>query len=99
MEWPGVENIPKSILKSYRVGECPFPIMNAIILGECTLYSNVGDPKQPPLTVLGLPIRQVMYGLAASLMSQNKKFVTEYYRSDNPPWKYQPQCRTCVWQV
>ena len=90
MEWPGVENIPKSILKSYRVGECPFPIMNAIVLGECTLYSNVGDPEQPPLTVLGLPIRQVMYGLAASLMSQDKKCVTEYYRSDNPPWKYQP---------
>ena len=92
MEWSGVEHIPKSILESYRVGvgDYPLPIMNAIVLGECTLYPNVGDPKQPPLTVLGLPIRQVMYGLAASWMSPNKKCVTEYYRSDNPPWQYQP---------
>ena len=90
MEWFGVENIPKSILESYRVGDYPLPIMNAMVLGECTLYPNVGDPEQPPLTVLGLPIRQVMYGLAASLMSQDKKCVTEYYRSDNPPWQYQP---------
>ena len=90
MKWPGVENIPKCVIESCRVGEYPFLIINAIVLGECTLYQNVGDAQQPPLTVLGLPIRQVMYGLAASLMSPNKKCVTEYYRSDNPPWKYQP---------
>ena len=66
-------------------------IIDAIAFGECTLEHTVGDPKQSSVHTLGLPIRQVMYGLVSSLMSHRlRRCITEYYRSESPPWEYKP---------
>ena len=87
----GVGSLPQPILQRYRVGDCPVIIINAIALGECTLDQIVGDPEQSPVHMLGLPIRQVMYGLVSSLMSRRlRRCITEYYRSESPPLEYKP---------
>lgn len=74
-------DLPIPILERYRNGTFPVLGMNAITLGKCVLEQFVGDQEQPPFTALGLPVRQVIYGLLSTLM--NRKEIEEYHRATN----------------
>lgn len=64
-------DLPVHILQKYRSGTFPVLIIDAMTLGQCLLEQLVGDQEQPPYSMLGLPVRQLMYGLASSLMKQD----------------------------
>ena len=70
--------------------------MNAICIGKCTLDPNIRDPDQPPIPLLGRPVRQMMYGFAMPLMSaSHRRCITEYHRNEKVdeaenPWGYMP---------
>ena len=100
----GSDQLPINIVRSYRIGNYPVVVVNAICVGKCTLDADVGDPQLPPVPQLGQPIRQVMYGLATPLMSRTiRRCVVEYYRSDKQgdgkkPWEYAPVDVEPVWK-
>lgn len=92
-------DLPISVLQSYRSGTFPVLIINAITLGECVLEQVVGDQQQPPPSMLGLPVRQLMYGLASSLMKEeDQAAIKEFHRSINGSLVYEahnvtPTCK------
>ena len=83
-------DLPISVLKSYRDSTFPLCTINAITLGQCTLEQDFGSKEEPPIPCLGRPVREFLYGLGANLMDLNKcSVIKEYYRSLDPPWKYE----------
>ena len=71
-------DLPSEILQSYRSGLFPVLAINAITLGKCVLDQAVGDLQQPSPVLLGLPVRQLLYGIMSSLMCQREKRIEEY---------------------
>lgn len=97
MKCSGSQKFPNEILLRYRSGNYPETVVNAFCVGKCTLEVQVGDCEQPPVSLLGRPIRQYMYGLATPLVRRDiRNCVTEYYRSEKSmksgekPWEYAP---------
>ncbi len=72
--------LPPSLLQQFRNGDLPNFLMNAIALGKCYLCQQVGDKNQPPVVVLGCPIREAAYGYVRKFMShQSSKMIIEYH--------------------
>ena len=90
------DRLPEGIVKNYRLANFPSLVVNAICLGKCTLDPNIGDPDQPPIPLLGRPVRQMMYGFAMPLMSaSHRRCITEYHRNEKVDeaentWEYMP---------
>ena len=86
--------LPTEIVRKYRLGNYPETVLSAVCVGKCTLDIYVGDRDQPPVSRLGLQVRQTMYGLVIPLMARViRRGVDEYYRSDelnstNKLWEY-----------
>ena len=90
------DRLPQDFVKNYRQAKFPAMIVNAICVGKCTLDHNIGDPDQPPIPLLGRPVRQMMYGFATPLISVSyRKCITEYHRNEKmdevkKAWAYAP---------
>ena len=92
----GQSEIPKDVIERYREGSFPTIAMNAICVGKCTLDSDIGDPNQQPISVLGCYTRRFIYGLTMPLLSTSSaQEIDEYYRctkmkASGNPWDYVP---------
>ena len=74
--------IPLPIIQGFRKGTFPLLALDAMTTGECVLEQCVGDLDQPPVSTLGLPVRQLIYGFTSSLMKHGgKTHINEYYRN------------------
>ncbi len=86
--------IPGPIVAMHRLGNYPDSVVTAMCEGKCILDVYVGDPEQDPVSKMGIPVRQIMYGLVRSKMEKSFRMgIQEYYRSDVPnegsrPWEY-----------
>lgn len=72
-------DIPSDILQNYRSGLFPVLAVNVVTLGKCVLDQAVGDQQQPSPVELGLPVRQLMYGVLSSLRKQEGERIEEYF--------------------
>ncbi len=80
---------PPQILEGYRNGTFPVIAINAMTLGEFVLEQCVGDQDQPPTSTLGLPVRQLIYGLVSNLMDQSgRACIKEHHPSNDGALEY-----------
>ena len=89
--------LPVPVLEAYRRGAFPVLAVNAVTIGKCALEQIVGDKEQPPIPVLGRPVRELMYGIASRLMNgEGRARILEFHRT-NKNMEYDahiavPQC-------
>ena len=75
-------DVPSPVLQQFRNGVLPNFLMDAIAIGQVCLSQQVGDLRQPPVVMLGCPVRAAAYGFASGLMNQsNSESITEYHRN------------------
>lgn len=75
-------DVPSPVLQQFRNGALPNFLMDAIAMGQACLCQQVGDLRQPPVVMLGSPVRAAAYGFASGLMNQsNSESITEYHRN------------------
>ena len=74
--------LPPPLLRQFRNGDLPDFLIDAIALGRTYLCQQVGDVNQPPVVVLGCPVREAAYGFARKLMNKrSSKSIIEYHRN------------------
>lgn len=75
--------LPSPVLQAYRRGTFPVLAVNAMTIGKCVLEQVVGDREQPPIPVLGRPVRELMYGIVSGLMNGGGRAkILEFHRTE-----------------
>ncbi len=74
---------PCDLPPGYRNGTFPVIAINAMTLGEFVLEQCVGDQDQPPTSTLGLPMRQLIYGLVSNLMDPSRQVCIKEHHPSN----------------